>query len=369
MHDLARRSRHVGQRRLHEGFPHVHAHGLHPGQLGGQQALPKGIQAPLFAPVPNILHGGPLRLDLCHDGQVVLPVTHPLFIHAQARHHRRLLARQSPFDRPLLDPVGLLPTDGQNRAGAADGALQQHIDGQALEQPTEAAILLRPRHRYRLRAMLGAPDHRHPRHENRLELTAIQVPPAALLVIVDLHPLPTRRAAPERLPIADPHLNLPRLGLEFHAFHVPRGRQAQNLLVKLDIFHARCLSALCSSWASIPPAHDRCQHRSSATVLWAPRPSHEAPDRRSAAERSVVRCEAVGSPPPPLSYPLPSNCPSAFVFKALPDHSLFPSNSRKNRFVGQPSLLVHARRGPGLQFGLLPDYHHQRQHGDQHHGL
>src|ERR1035441_1254684 len=45
------------------------------------------------------------------------------------------------------------------------------------------------------------------------------------------HPLLTLRTGPKRLSKGHPHLNLPFLGFEGYALHLPRGYQPQNLLI------------------------------------------------------------------------------------------------------------------------------------------
>src|ERR1035441_7808496 len=67
--------------------------------------------------------------------------------------------------------------------------------------------------------MFRTPHVGHPRHDDRLELATVQMPPSSLFVIVNLHPLLTLRAPPEGVGKTDPHLDFPLLGLQAHALH------------------------------------------------------------------------------------------------------------------------------------------------------
>jgi hypothetical protein len=55
--------------------------------------------------------------------------------------------------------------------------------------------------------------------------------PPPLFIVVNLHALLTLRTSPKRLGKGDPHLDLPLLGFESYALHLPRGYQPQNLLI------------------------------------------------------------------------------------------------------------------------------------------
>src|SRR5664279_5532874 len=126
--------------------------------------------------------------------------------------------------------------------------------------------------------------------------------PPPFLVVVKMHPLLTLRTSPEGVGHTDPYLDFLLLNLQGHAFHPPRIHQTQNLLIKLEVFHA----------VEVDPAI-----RVPATVGY---------NRTSAAERSEIRREAVR---PPLHQSAPP-CPglahpgfhskSSFVFFPVPSH-------------------------------------------------
>src|SRR5208282_5230296 len=92
-------------------------------------------------------------------------------------------------------PVGFIPTQTQDRAGPADRTLQHHINGQPFHEPAEPAVFLRPGHGHRLATMLGATHHRHAGDDDRLELATVQMPPAPLFIVVNLHALLTLRTS------------------------------------------------------------------------------------------------------------------------------------------------------------------------------
>src|SRR5208337_2319485 len=150
--------------------------------------------------------------------------------------------------------------------------------------------------------MFRTPHIGHPRHDDRPELATVQMPPPSLFVIVNLHPLLTLRASPEGVGKTDPHLDFPLLGLQGHALHPPRFHQTQNLLIKLEVFHA---------WEVHPAT------RASATMQY---------NRTSAAERSEIRREAVrplllqDAPSCPSGAPPEFHSKSSFVFFPVPSY-------------------------------------------------
>src|ERR1039457_7044862 len=62
--------------------------------------------------------------------------------------------------------------------------------------------------------------------------------PPPIFITVNLHSLLTLRTGPMQLGTGHPHLDLPLLGLEGYALHLPRGYQPQNLLIELKVFQA-----------------------------------------------------------------------------------------------------------------------------------
>ena len=147
-------------------------------------------------------------------------------------------AREPATHRARLNAARFVPREAEPTRHRGRRRLRQPRDRQPLEQQRKPRALLRPRHAHRLHAMRPALDRRHARHEQRRELTGVQVPPAVLRMIIDRH----RRAAVRtgeggthrRL---DEHVRrLLRLA-ELHSLHRPRLRQAHDGLVQRPIFH------------------------------------------------------------------------------------------------------------------------------------
>ena len=175
-------------------------------------------------PQPNDLHA--IRRPAADHRQIVLPAAHRLLIHAQVRIDLRCPPLQPPRHRTILDPRRLVPAQAQQLAGAFDRHLLENIDRQPLKQGGESAVLLRPGHLDRLAPVLGTAHAGHLRHQDRLELATVQMPPTPRLAVVDLHPLPAIRTGPVRLFQGHLHFNHLLSRIEPDAFHVPRFRGA-----------------------------------------------------------------------------------------------------------------------------------------------
>jgi hypothetical protein len=82
----------------------------------------------------------------------------------------------------------------------------------------------------------------HRGHEHRLELATVQMPPAAPFPFMDRRPLTPERTTPDGLRANHFHLHFPLGWFEGDVLDRSWFHQAQNLLIKLKIFHAANLT-------------------------------------------------------------------------------------------------------------------------------
>ena len=107
--DLLCSIRNIADRRVPKGLPHVHRNGLHLFTLFSGQGSPEPIEAVLL---PIILDGQHPRLSsvrTTHNGHVLMSPADRLLIHAQPLKGHHGASGESPVNRPLLDPVCLIP--------------------------------------------------------------------------------------------------------------------------------------------------------------------------------------------------------------------------------------------------------------------
>lgn len=244
VHNLALRIGQMRSRRFEVGLPHIHAHRFNALELLRGKRTPESVQRLGVSPLADVLDGRALQsVRARHDRHVVVSAPKALLVHAQARHRRGLLARLPASDGALLDPVGLGPTDAQELARRRNRTLQHHINRQSLEVGRKAAVLLRPRHLHGDRSMLFTLHARHLGNQDRLELAAIQMPPTARLVIMEMGPLSALRAGPHLAGALHRHLNRPAFALHHHSRDAPGMFQSENLLIQLCVLHPRSIIA------------------------------------------------------------------------------------------------------------------------------
>ena len=136
-------------------------------------------QAALFAALRDPLDGA---LDeVANDGDVVLlPASGGLLIDAKAADLAGFLACEASGHGAMHQVPGFVPTNPQDLPGGLDAGLLEHLDGEGLEHHREPRMELSPRQAYPADPVLRA---LHPRRfcmQERLELAASQVAPAAL---------------------------------------------------------------------------------------------------------------------------------------------------------------------------------------------
>ena len=236
--DLLCSIRNIADRRVPKGLPHVHRNGLHLFTLFSGQGSPEPIEAVLL---PIILDGQHPRLSsvrTTHNGHVLMSPADRLLIHAQPLKGHYGASGESPVNRPLLDPVCLIPGNSQDVTRRRRRAFPQYINRQSLKPCRKPAPRFSPGNLNHLRPMRVALHPRHIGHQNRLVLATVQMPPFTLLPSVDVHSYPALRASPCRLGTCHFNLDASLVLLQRHRFNRPRRLKPQNLLIKFGVIHA-----------------------------------------------------------------------------------------------------------------------------------
>ena len=160
-------------------------------------------------------------------------------VHAQARGRLVRAPRQPALHRPTLDAVHLVPAQSQPACHGLDARLLQPVDHQRLEQRREPAARLRPRDLHLQDSVLRTLHPRHLRHQHRLQLARVQMPPAPLAAVVATARSLAGRTRQRRVG-ADLHDHPDLLGLQVQLYvpHRPRSRKVQDAGVQVAVSHA-----------------------------------------------------------------------------------------------------------------------------------
>jgi hypothetical protein len=181
----------------------------------------------------------PAPIQIIDHGEVVVPFGKRLLIDPEPLDGFRLTAHQAALDSPLLNGMHLIPTQPQLIAGSLLTGRLEPIDGQAFKQRREPAGGLGPWKLYRPNAMFSAVAARRFRMQDRLILTGVQMPPAALwLMVVERARLAALRTRPlDSLFVHQMNVNFSILQLQLNLIHSPRGSNPQDLSIQFLVLH------------------------------------------------------------------------------------------------------------------------------------
>src|ERR1700691_2519640 len=232
----------VGVRKVLAGgldvrIPHVHRHAAHRRSLLLRNAPPEPVQAFLGPVLGYKQHPAPIQI--IDHGEVVVPFGKRLLIDPEPLDGFRLTARQAALDSPLLNGMHLIPTQPQLIADRLLTGRLEPVDGQSFKQRREPAGGLGPSKLYRPSAMFSAVAARRFRMQDRLILTGVQMPPAALrLMVVERARLAALRTrALDSLFVHQMNVNFPIRHLQLNVVHSPGGSNPQNLVIQSVILH------------------------------------------------------------------------------------------------------------------------------------
>lgn len=215
-------------RRLDIRRPHIHTDALNTVNLFfGQQAV-EFLQALGFAVFRHMQHRSLLLIG--HHRDVVMALAVGGLIHAELLRRQLASACQAALDRALHDCINRIPAQAQALRYSADRRFLQPVNHYRLKQRCEATARFRPRHCHRDNTVLAALHPGHLSHQQRFQLTGIQMPPAPLSLIVPRTFLPAFRAC-ELAAVLDHHFDFVFRQRYLHTSDLPRLLDAQYLAV------------------------------------------------------------------------------------------------------------------------------------------
>ena len=162
-----------------------------------------------------------------------------LLVDAEGARHLVRPTSEATRDRTLHQVLRLVPRQPENLRGTGDVGLEQHVDGETLEQRGEPRAWLRPRHLDLSHAVLAAVHPRDPCVQVRQELAAVEVAPDPLLVVVvQAAGDATLRARPAlRLSVPGVDVDALPLHVELDPADSPGSGEAEKVLVQLGVAH------------------------------------------------------------------------------------------------------------------------------------
>jgi len=161
-------------------------------------------------------------------------------INTHVHHDRWLASQQATLNCALLNAIHLIPTDANEFGYRLDGRYVQPSNDHRFKKCGEAASRLGPRYHDLLHAMFWAMDAGNVAFDDGLELASIQVPPAALAVILPTAGATTGWAShrfTRRVPRDHHHLTL--LQIQVNVLNLPGIRETKDVLVELAVVHAQ----------------------------------------------------------------------------------------------------------------------------------
>lgn len=236
--DLLRRTRHMLERGLEIGLPHVHGHGLDPRQLilGELEVVP--IKALGLTPFGHIHHR--TADQIANHGHLVVPLAECLLVNAKISRGLRLFAFPAPAHRPSHDVPGFIPVNAHDTTRSGHrGALGQHVVNQPLNQQGKTSLELGSWRVDLKDAILGAVHSGSPSTHKRIELTRIQMGPNSGLGMISASMLPSayrvRPTCSGSMLDADVHPPFNRVQLD--SLDKPRFGQAKNPRIQDRVSH------------------------------------------------------------------------------------------------------------------------------------
>ena len=217
------------------GRPHVHTDGFDTVELLSIQLLIEAAKTTCQAVFGNVQNRA--RFLLGHHRDVIMPLAIGGFVNAQSLRGQRLPARQTPPNGPLQDAVHRIPAQPQALRHRTDGCGLEPVDHQRFKQGSKAAARLSPRDVNCDHAVFITFHSRHVCHQDGLQLAGIQVTPAPRPSVVAWADLPALRALQLAAAMLHVNLHLVVCKRHIHRGDLPRLLDAQNLAVKLCIFH------------------------------------------------------------------------------------------------------------------------------------
>ena len=177
-----------------------------------------------------------------HSDVLVTPLERDL-VDSGVRRKLGLSSCQPPPHRPAHDARGLRPSQTELTCHGREACLLEPVDDQGFEQGREPRARLPPGHAHLPHPVLRAIHAGHLRHQDRAELTGIQVPPTPRPGVVTRRQRPTLRAL-QTLPCTMRQQNpdLPFVPIQLHIRDRPRLLDPQDLAVKLLVSHAKSIS-------------------------------------------------------------------------------------------------------------------------------
>ena len=188
--------------------------------------------------IGRVEHAWGVEID--DDTHVLMSFQKALLVDAEMWHGGRLSPLKAAPHRARHDGARMIPRQAEASFQGRRRSLVQPRNRQSLEQQREPRARLRPRHRDGGDAVRRARGPGNPCARQRAKLARVEIPPAALDVIIDRRRLCTRRTS-ERRPRrrAGPDVHFLRIGLQLHALDVSRHLRSQNRLLQRSVVHRR----------------------------------------------------------------------------------------------------------------------------------
>ncbi len=254
---------------------------LMPARSSGAEGLEVGVEAGLLAVVGDVLDGA--AGDVIDQGQVGMTLAGRFLVHPDEGRDLVFFGGSTPGDGPLHDAPALVPARLQDVRRPRDVGLFEHVDGEALEGPGEAAARLGPGKVDLAHPVGRAVDPGRPGVQPSGEPAGVEVAPGPLFGVVVERQLDfALRAGPQpALVVRDDDVHSPVLDREVDVVDEPRVDQTEHLGVELDVTH-RGLHP--TGLRILPERHPKC--RSLLSPL--PRTSPGSRDGHSPSENRSV---------------------------------------------------------------------------------
>lgn len=222
-------------RRLDVGRPHIHANHVDTAELSCVKLLVEAAETggqAVFRDVHNTT-----GFLIGHYRDVIVALAIGGLVNTQSLRCQGLAARQTALHRSLHYAIDGVPAQSQALCHRADGRRFEPVDHQSFKQRREAAARLCPRHLNGDDAMLLTFHSGDVCHQHCLQLAGIQVPPATGPLVVARASLSTLRTGELAAAMLHLYLYLIVFKRHVHRGNLPRLLDAENLTVKLCIFH------------------------------------------------------------------------------------------------------------------------------------
>lgn len=176
--DATLRFGHVHRRRVDVWLPHVHCDSLDPSAIFLREGAVVAVERLLLATVGHPEDAA--RVEVVDDGHVGVALAEGGLVDADTARGDVLAT----LEATLHDAVDLVPGQVHQVRDRRGARLLEPCDDEGIHQGCESRVLLRPRDRDLVDAVLGARDARYCDLEDGLVLAGRQVPPATLAMVV-----------------------------------------------------------------------------------------------------------------------------------------------------------------------------------------